>query len=49
MALEIYWTKQADKKFDKILEYLQTECNQTHINKIYSTEYQNNIMQPEGN
>ena len=25
MALEIYWTKRADKKFDKILEYLQRE------------------------
>jgi len=25
MALEIYWTKRADKKFDRILEYLQIE------------------------
>ncbi len=25
MALEIYWTKRADKKFDKILEYLMLE------------------------
>ena len=25
MALEIYWTKTADKKFDKIIEYLSRE------------------------
>ncbi len=25
MALEIYWSKRADKSFDKIIEYLSTE------------------------
>ena len=25
MALDIYWTKRADKKFDKIIEYLHSE------------------------
>ena len=25
MALKIYWTKRADKKFDQILDYLLTE------------------------
>ena len=25
MALEIYWTKRADKKFDRILDYLHEE------------------------
>jgi len=25
MAIEIYWSKRADKKFDKILEYLLAE------------------------
>ena len=27
MALEINWTRQANKKFDKILEYLLDEWN----------------------
>lgn len=25
MALEIYWTKRAARKFDKIIEYIDTE------------------------
>ncbi len=25
MALKIYWTKRADKKFDQILDYLHSE------------------------
>ena len=28
MALEIHWSKQADKKFNKILEYLLVEWNE---------------------
>lgn len=39
MALEIYWTKRADKKFDKILDYLHTEWNKniakSFIIKVY--------------
>lgn len=29
MALEIKWSKRADKKFDKILEYLLTNWGET--------------------
>ncbi len=29
MALEIYWTKRADKKFDKIIEYLFNEWGES--------------------
>ncbi len=29
MALEIYWTKRADKKFDRILEYLNKEWGES--------------------
>ncbi len=28
MALEIVWTKRADRKFDKIIEYLSLEWNE---------------------
>ena len=29
MALKIYWTKRADKKFDQILDYLLVEWGET--------------------
>ncbi len=39
MALEIYWTKRADKKFDKIIEYLLNEWDENvakaFIKKVY--------------
>jgi plasmid stabilization system protein ParE len=41
MALKILWTKQADRKFDKIIEYLLNEWNQrvteSFIKKVYDT------------
>ena len=41
MALEILWTKQADRKFDKIIEYLLHEWNQkvtaSFVKKVYDT------------
>jgi plasmid stabilization system protein ParE len=40
MALEILWSKQADKKFDKILEYLSEEWGEritrNFVKKVYS-------------
>ncbi len=40
MALEIFWTKGADRKFDKIIEYLSIEWNEqvagTFVKKVYS-------------
>ena len=39
MALEIHWTKRADKKFDKILEYLLDEWSdkvtRSFVVKVY--------------
>ena len=39
MALKIRWTKRAEKKFDKIIEYLLTEWNEqvteTFVKKVY--------------
>ena len=39
MALEIRWSKQADKKFDKILEYLLEEwggkVTRSFVKKVY--------------
>ena len=39
MALEIYWTRQANKKFDKILEYLSEKWNdqvtESFVRKVY--------------
>ena len=39
MALEIYWSKRADKKFDNILEYLQEEWGEkvtgAFVKKVY--------------
>ena len=39
MALEIYWTRQANKKFDKILDYLLDKWNEqvtgTFVKKTY--------------
>ncbi|MBT3422498.1 MAG: type II toxin-antitoxin system RelE/ParE family toxin [Bacteroidetes bacterium] len=39
MALEIHWSKRADKKFDKIIEYLESEWGEkvTHnfVKKVY--------------
>ena len=41
MALEIHWTRQADRKFDKIIEYLLDEWNQrvaeSFVKKVYDT------------
>ena len=40
MALEICWSKRADKKFDKILEYLSEEWGErvtrNFVKKVYS-------------
>ena len=39
MALEVLWSKRADKKFDKILEYLMLELGEritkSFVNKVY--------------
>lgn len=39
MALEIHWSKRADKKFDKIIEYLLVEWNEqvteVFVKKVY--------------
>lgn len=41
MVLEILWTRQADRKFDKIIEYLLKEWNQkvteSFVKKVYDT------------
>lgn len=41
MALEILWTKQANYKFDKIIDYLLHEWNQkvtqAFVKKVYDT------------
>jgi len=41
MALEILWTKQADRKFDKIINYLLNEWNQrvteSFVKKVYDS------------
>jgi plasmid stabilization system protein ParE len=41
MALEILWTKQADRKFDKIIDYLFHKWNQkvteSFVKKVYDT------------
>jgi plasmid stabilization system protein ParE len=41
MALEILWTTHADRKFDKIIEYLLKEWNQrvteSFVKKVYDT------------
>ena len=40
MALEVFWTKQADRKFDKITAYLSLQWNEqvtgTFVKKVYS-------------
>ena len=39
MALEIYWTKRADKNFDKIIDYLLNEwgenVSRAFVKKVY--------------
>lgn len=39
MALEVLWSKRADKKFDRILEYLLLELGEritkSFVNKVY--------------
>ena len=39
MALEVQWSKRADRKFDKIIEYLLIEWNErvtrAFVNKVY--------------
>jgi plasmid stabilization system protein ParE len=41
MALEIFWTRTADHKFDKIIKYLLSEWNQrvteSFVKKVYDT------------
>jgi plasmid stabilization system protein ParE len=41
MALEILWTRQADRKFDKIINYLLNEWNQrvteSFVKKVYDS------------
>jgi len=41
MALEIFWTKQVDYKFDRIIDYLLHEWNQkvtaSFVRKVYDT------------
>lgn len=41
MALKIFWTRSADRKFDKITEYLLGEWNQrvtqSFVKKVYDT------------
>lgn len=39
MALEIYWSKQADKKFDKIIEYLESEWGDTVARALVKKVY----------
>jgi plasmid stabilization system protein ParE len=34
MALEIYWSKKADKRFDEILVYLESEYGEPTTNKF---------------
>ena len=41
MALEIFWTRLADRKFDKIINYLLNKWNQrvteSFVKKVYDT------------
>jgi plasmid stabilization system protein ParE len=41
MALEIHWTRQADRKFSKIIDYLLNEWNsgvtESFVKKVYDT------------
>ncbi len=39
MALKIYWTKRADKKFDQILNYLQDEWGESVANAFIRKVY----------
>ena len=39
MALELYWSKQADKKFDKIIEYLESEWGDTVARALVKKVY----------
>ncbi len=39
MALKIYWTKRADKKFDQILNYLQDEWGENVANAFIKKVY----------
>lgn len=39
MALTIRWTKRAEKKFDKIIEYLLTEWNEQVTEKFVKKVY----------
>lgn len=45
MALEIYWTTRANKKFDSILEYLLSEWNvkiaKNFVKKVFDFRYIN--------
>ena len=40
MALEIQWSKRADQKFDKIIQYLLVEWNErvtkSFVKKVYN-------------
>ena len=39
MALEIYWSRQADKKFDNILEYLELEWGEYNVSIFVKKVY----------
>ena len=38
MALEIYWSKRADNKFDKILDYLSAEVGESESTQRFCQE-----------
>jgi plasmid stabilization system protein ParE len=39
MALEIYWSKQADQKFDSILDYFESEWGEPSTKKFVKRVY----------
>ena len=39
MALEIYWSKQADKKFDEIIEHLEKEWGESSVKLFVKKVY----------
>ncbi len=39
MALEIYWTKKADKKFNQIIDYLEKEWGENSVKEFVKKVY----------
>jgi len=39
MALEVFWTKRADKKFDKIIDYLHNEYGSERTEQFVTRVY----------